>query len=48
MMKMNIEISPKEAIDLIKCICNTQVQLVRDNPKRKIYESELSKIGGGV
>lgn len=40
---MNIEISIKEARDLIKSICTTQVQLVKDNPKRKIYESDYYK-----
>lgn len=40
---MNVDISPKEARDLIVAICNNQVQLVRDNPKRKIYESDYYK-----
>lgn len=40
---MNIEITIKEARDLIKMICAEQVKMIQDNAKMQAYESEKYK-----
>lgn len=40
---MNVEINEKEKRDLVLLICNEQVQMVKNNPKCKIYESDKYK-----
>lgn len=40
---MNLEITKKEAVDLIKLLCDEQVRLIQSNPKQRFYESEKYK-----